>query len=186
VADIAYPAALPSEGRFIDRLNTTWHEKAMYLYMGIVVLHWIEHISQAVQIWLIGMPRPESLGALGLAAPWLVRSEVMHFGFALLMIVGLVILRPGFLGTARVWWNISLGIQAWHFVEHSLLQTQAILGWNFFGAKVPTSIVQLWVPRPELHLVYNALVFIPMIIAAWMHSHPRPEVASRAQCTCAT
>ncbi len=158
----------------------------MWFYMAVVVLHWVEHISQAAQIWIMGMPRPESLGALGLAAPWLVKTEVLHFGYALFMLAGLFLLRPGFVGAARTWWTVSLVIQSWHFIEHSLLQLQAILGFNFFGSQVPASIVQLWVPRPELHLIYNAIVFLPMIIAAWMHSHPKPEVAKQLQCTCGT
>ena len=36
-----------------------------------------------------------------------------------------------------------------------------------FGAKVPTSILQLVFPRVELHLFYNVVVFIPMVIAMW-------------------
>lgn len=182
---IAYPLPV-GRGRFIERLNIDWHERALWLYMAVVGLHWVEHLTQAAQIWLAGMPRPESLGALGLAVPWLVRSEVLHFGYALLMLVGLIILRPGFVGTARTWWTVSLVIQSWHFVEHSALQLQAILGTNFFGGKVPTSFLQLFVPRPELHLIYNAAVFIPMVVAAWIHAHPSPEVAAKVQCTCGT
>ena len=60
---------------------------------------------------------------------------------------------------------------------------QAILGHNFFGRPVPTSIVQLWVPRVELHLFYNTIVFIPMVIAMYYHMFPPP--AERPQCTCA-
>jgi hypothetical protein len=43
-------------------------------------------------------------------------------------------------------------------LEHRSLQTQAILGLNFFGQPLPTSLVQLWVPRVELHLFYNTIV----------------------------
>ena len=114
-----------------------------------------------------------------MAAPWLVRTEVLHVGFVLFMLAGLIILRPGFIGVAKAWWTISLAIQSWHFVGHSLLQIQAAISSNFFGSQVPTSIVQLWVPRPELHLFYNALVFIPMIITAWMHSHPARRLSAR-------
>jgi hypothetical protein len=153
--------------------------------MGIVVLHWMEHLFQAAQIWILELPRPEALGALGYLFPWLVKSEVMHFGYALIMLIGLIVLRPGFQGAARTWWTISLAIQTWHFVEHSLLQIQAIVGSNLFGSPVPTSILQnLGVPRPELHLIYNAVVFIPMVIA--MYVHTRPSSAAGAQCTCAT
>ena len=59
-----------------------------------------------------------------------------------------------------------------------------ILGHNFFGRPVPTSLVQLWVPRVELHLFYNTIVFIPMVIAMYYHMFP-PRGRRRRQCTCA-
>jgi len=179
---LANTAATPRQG-FIEKLNGPWHERALWIYLVVVILHWVEHLFQAAQIWILGMPRPEALGALGLVFPWLVKSEVMHFGYALFMFVGLVLLRPGFHGTAKTWWTLSLGIQGWHLVEHSLLQVQAILGQNLFGSPVPTSILQQFVPRPELHLLYNLAVFVPMVIAMWLHT--RPDQATVNACTCA-
>ncbi|MET0696714.1 MAG: hypothetical protein ABWZ58_04740, partial [Acidimicrobiia bacterium] len=35
-----------------------------------------------------------------------------------------------------------------------------------------TSFLQPFIPRPELHLVYNLIVFIPMIVAMWLHTRP--------------
>ncbi|HKX75538.1 MAG TPA: hypothetical protein VJR05_09125 [Acidimicrobiia bacterium] len=167
----------------VDRLNGEWHERALWIYTGIVVLHWLEHLFQATQIWWLGMPRPEALGALGYVFPWLVKSEVMHFGYALIMLVGLFLLRPGFAGPSRGWWTASLAIQIWHFIEHSTLQIQAIVGANMFGSPVPTSFLQVFFPRPELHLVYNAAVFIPMVVAMWLHT--RPTATEGVTCTCA-
>ena len=168
----------------LEKLNGQWHERALWIYLFIVVIHWVEHLFQAAQIWILGMPRPEALGALGYLFPWLVKSEVMHFTYAVLMFIGLVLLRPGFRGAAKGWWTASLVIQGWHLVEHSLLQFQAIAGQNLFGSPVPTSILQQFVPRPELHLLYNLAVFIPMIVAMWLHT--RPSQASANGCTCAT
>ena len=113
---------------FVERLNGQWHERALWVYLAVVILHWVEHLFQAAQIWILGMPRPEALGALGYVFPWLVKSEVMHFAYALFMLVGLVLLRPGFRGAARGWWTASLAIQAWHLVEHTTLQLQAVAG----------------------------------------------------------
>lgn len=169
---------------FIDKLNGQWHERALWAYLLIVIIHWVEHLFQAAQIWILGLPRPEALGALGFVFPWLVKSEVMHWTYAALMFGGLVLLRPGFHGAARAWWTASLAIQTWHLFEHTLLQLQAIAGQNLFGSPVPTSIAQQWVPRPELHLLYNLAVFIPMIVAMWLHT--RPNQAHVNQCTCAT
>jgi len=43
--------------------------------------------------------------------------------------------------------------------------------------------VQLVVPRVELHLFYNTIVFIPMTVAMYHHMFPPPS-ASRLKCTC--
>ena len=147
-----------------------------------MLLHWLEHIAQAYQVYVMDLPVSESLGVLGWFAPWLVTSETLHFGYALVMLSALILLAPGFGGRARIWWMISLGIQGWHFVEHALLQLQAMLGVDFFGGVVPTSVVQQWVPRVELHLLYNGLVFVPMVVAMVLHAY-LPNEPGR-ECTC--
>ena len=171
---------------WIDTLNGSRHELALRSFMVIVLAHWAEHLLQAVQIYVLGWPVPESRGALGYFFPWLVRSEVMHYGYALVMLAGLWLLRPGFVGTLdRRWWTIALAIQFFHHIEHALLQGQALLGHNLFGMPVPTSLAQLWVPRVELHLFYNTIVFVPMVVAMYHHMFPPAADANRSQCTCA-
>ena len=172
-------------GRLLDRLNTEWHERALQLFMVIVLAHWAEHLVQAYQIYVLGWPIPKSLGVLGLVYPWLVKSEVLHYGYALVMLVGIWLLRPGFVGKSLVWWNIALGIQFWHHIEHFLLQMQSLTGYFLFDSPVPTSIVQLFVRRVELHLIYNTLVFIPMIIGMYYHMFPPLGEKIKASCTCA-
>jgi hypothetical protein len=166
-------------------LNTTGHERALQLFLVVVLAHWAEHLAQAFQIWVLKWPVPESRGVLGLWYPWLVKSEVLHYGYALVMLIGLWLLWPGFTGTARPWWAASLGIQFWHHIEHGLLQWQALTGHNLFHSPVPTSIAQLWIPRVELHLIYNSLVFIPMMIAMYHHMFPPQEEVAGMRCSCA-
>jgi hypothetical protein len=169
---------------FRERLNGPRHEFALRLFLVIVLAHWAEHLLQAFQIYALGWPVPESRGMLGYYFPWLIKSEALHYGYAIVMLAGLWLLRPGFTGvTDRKWWTIALAIQFFHHFEHALLQTQAILGRNLFGLPVPTSIAQLWVPRVELHLFYNTVVFIPMVLAMYYHIFP-PEPVTQ-QCTCA-
>jgi len=38
----------------------------------IVLARWAEHVVQAIQIWVLGWPVPESRGVLGGWFPWLV------------------------------------------------------------------------------------------------------------------
>jgi hypothetical protein len=170
---------------FLARLNGERHETALRVFVAIVLAHWGEHLLQAFQIYVLGWPVPEARGLVGYFFPVLVSSETLHYGYALVMLVGLWMLRPGFIGIEdRRWWTIALSIQFFHHVEHLLLQTQYLLGHNLFGRPVPTSLVQLWVPRVELHLFYNTVVFIPMVVAMYFHMFP-PADTERSQCTCA-
>jgi hypothetical protein len=180
---VAAVAPANESGSLLHRLNTRWHERALWIFMAIVVLHWVEHLVQAYQIWVLHHARPDSRGFLGQLFPWLVTSEALHFGFAVVMFAGLLLLRPGFKGQARTWWTAALLIQTWHLVEHTLLQIQSATGTFFFGGTVPTSVAQIWIPRVELHLFYNAVVFIPMVVAMWLHT--RPAQADQLDCTCA-
>ena len=168
-----------------QRLNTVWHERAMKVFMFVVLAHWAEHLAQAFQIYALGWPAPQARGVLGLWYPWLVKTEVLHYGYALVMLIGLWLLRPGFVGLARTWWTVALAIQFWHHIEHALLQGQALVGRNLFNSPVPTSIAQLWIPRVELHLIYNTIVFIPMVIAMYHHLFPPQADYVQMRCTCA-
>ena len=178
------PAASPSRW-LVARLNGPWHRIAMWTFLAVVLAHWAEHLVQAYQVWAMGMPRPHALGVLGMAFPWLVHSEWLHYGYALVMLAGLLLLRPGMAGRALAWWTAALAIQFWHHLEHALLLGQALTGRNLAGAAVPTSLLQLVFPRMELHLFYNAVVFAPMVVAMVYHLRPSPEEARRVTCGCA-
>lgn len=170
---------------FINLVNTNKHELALRIYAFIVLAHWAEHLVQAFQIFALKWPRPEARGVLGLWFPWLVSSELMHYLYALFMLIGLWILRKGFVGRSYKWWMASFAIQFWHHIEHFLLQVQAIMHTNFWGSPVPVSVLQLFYPRVELHLFYNTIVFIPMAIAMYMHLFPTKEEEARHLCSCA-
>lgn len=171
---------------FHQKLNSVWHKRALNLFMLIVLAHWAEHLAQSYQIHVLGWTRPQSNGVLGLFFPWLVSSEVLHYGYAIVMLVGIWMLRAGFTGTSRKWWTIALVIQFWHHIEHFVLQWQALTHHYWFNSPVPTSFLQVLFPkfRAEIHLFYNAVVFIPMIIGMYYHVFP-PKGEETAACTCA-
>jgi hypothetical protein len=100
------------------------------------------------------------------------------------MLAGLLILLPGFTGAGRAWWITALAIQFWHHVEHLLLFIQAQAGTPFFGQDVPTSVAQLVIPRVELHLFYNAVVFVPMVIGMVLHRRRTTENLRLTCCSC--
>ncbi len=84
---------------------------------------------------------------------------------------------------ARALGSVALRLRADH-IEHALLQGQVIAGHALFGAAQPTSIIQLFIPRLELHLVYNTLVFVPMMIGMYYHLFPSAPEAARTRCSC--
>jgi hypothetical protein len=169
----------------IAQLNDRHHRAALNVFMVIVLAHWAEHLVQAYQIWVLNWPRPKARGVLGEWFPWLVTSEWLHYGYAIVMLIALFLLRPGFVGRARTWWTVALAIQFWHHIEHLLLLIQAQTGHHFFGKPVPTSILQLAFPRVELHLFYNSIVFIPMMIAMALHLRPNEPEQQAMKCGCA-
>jgi hypothetical protein len=174
----------PSRGFSVAAINGRYHRVALTAFMVIVVAHWAEHLVQAYQVWVLDRPRPAARGVLGQFFPWLVTSEWLHYGYAIVMLVGLFLLRPGFAGRARTWWTVALVIQFWHHIEHLLLLIQAQTHTFFFGAAVPTSVAQLVVPRVELHLFYNSIVFIPMVVAVYLHLRPNERELQASSCSC--
>lgn len=138
------------------------------LVVFLVISHWAEHVVQAVQIYGLGWAKPDALGVLGLWLPSLVRSEWLHWVYNLAVLVGLVLLLPGYVGRARTWWKAALLLQTWHFGEHALLLAQVSTAKHLFGAEVPTSVVQLLIPRVELHLLYNGVVTIFLLVGAFL------------------
>lgn len=182
---LSTPSSPARGGAFLRRLNGPLHRPALWVFMAVVLAHWVEHLFQAWQIWVMGMPRHHALGALGMVWPWLVHSEWLHYGYALVMLVGLLALWPGMTGRARTWWGVALALQAWHHLEHALLLSQVLGGWRLGGGPAPSSLVQLVMPRVELHLFYNSIVFVPMVVGMAYHLWPSPSEAARMTCSCA-
>jgi hypothetical protein len=170
---------------FFERINGEWHKPGLQVFTLIVLGHWAEHLAQAAQIYILHWPRPEANGVLGLWYPWLIKSEALHYGYAVVMLIGIWLLRKGFEGRSHTWWTIAFWIQFWHHIEHGLLQGQVIFGHNLFNSPVPTSIIQLWIPRVELHLFYNSVVFVPMVIAMYYHMFPPEGEEPSHKCACA-
>jgi len=153
------------------------------IFAGLMVAHWAEHLVQAYQVYVLGYERHHALGVLGPLSPWLMHTEWLHFAYAAFTFLGLWLLRRAFDDPARIWWNSAMVIQAWHLFEHTLLFAQAQGGFLLWGAKEPTSVLQLFFPRIELHLFYNSVVTVPIVVAMlmyWRKLAPQPARAAAA------
>jgi hypothetical protein len=139
----------------------------MKIFGLVMIAHWLEHIFQAYQVYVLHMNRECALGMLGMKYPWLIRTESLHFGFAVLTTVGIV--WAGWQYFDAPWamkaWAIGFLASVWHLFEHLLLFIQAVSHHYFFGATQPMSLIQLIVPRIELHLFYNSVVTILLLLA---------------------
>lgn len=166
-------------------LNGKYHRAALAAFAVVVVAHWAEHLVQAFQIYGLGWKPAAARGVLGIPFPKLISSEWLHYGYAIVMLIALFALRKGFAGRSRQWWNLALGLQFWHHIEHLLLLIQAQTGWRLGGGTAPSSIIQLFIPRVELHLFYNTIVTIPMIIAMIVHRRASVAEQKLTGCTCA-
>ena len=131
----------------------------------ISILHFIEHVAQIIEVYVLHIPREKALGILGLFYPWLMRSETLHYALALYMLVAIWIFRHRFRNNG--YWQAALITQTWHHWEHLLLVIQATTGYYLFGQRVPTSVGQLFFPKIELHFFYNLVVFSLMMLAIW-------------------
>ncbi|WP_324281565.1 hypothetical protein VKI21_06795 [Cyanobacterium aponinum UTEX 3222] len=85
----------------------------------------------------------------------LVKSEWLHFSLALFFLVGM----------AFFWWRSTLLAFAFvlglfHYFEHLSLLKQAMTHQYWFGATKPMTYFELFIPRIELHFIYNVVITI--------------------------
>ena len=136
------------------------------IFLLVIYLHLIEHIFQMIELYIFNWERPMCLGLLGFYIPQLIHSEYLHYGHALFMLIGIYYLTKYMYNKDSLWWmRLTLGLAFYHHFEHLLLLIQSITHIYLFNKLVPTSFGQLFVPRIELHFIYNLLVGIPMMIA---------------------
>jgi hypothetical protein len=138
------------------------------LFNIIILSHLAEHIAQMLQLYLLHMPRTEALGLLGLWRPYLVRSEWLHYGHALFMLLGIYPMMRW-----NRWLYLTFVLAFLHHLEHAQLLLQAIAHSYLFGASKPVTFPELFIPRIELHFLYNIIVAVPMFIGLkqWHTQH---------------
>ena len=178
MSDVVTTVIQRRQPRWFQLLNGQYHAPALWIFMLVIVAHWLEHVLQIYQIYGLGWAPAAAGGLLGVIYPQLVESEILHFVYDFIQWGGIILLRPGFQGRARTLWTIAMVIQTWHYIEHVLLMGQYLTGNYLFGAAQQISIGQLWFPRAELHFFYNLFVFVPMVIA--IHYYLKPQIESLA------
>ena len=154
------------------------HNRLLAMYMFIVLFHFIEHVLQIIQFFFLDYSRAEAGGLLGEQFPGLLTNETLHFSYNFILFLGLVMLYRGMSSSAQLWWLVALMLQGWHLFEHTILQFQWLTGWYWFGADRQTSVLENFIPRIELHFMYNTIVTIPIVIAVLIHIYQRYRLGS--------
>lgn len=80
----------------------------------------------------------------GWPSPWLVTPEWLHYLYAIVLLAGLIVLRPGFTGRSRTWWDVALAIQVWHHFEHALLLGQPSSASTCSARRCPPASSSWW------------------------------------------
>lgn len=152
--------------------NSRWHEPVFLVFIIVTYFHWLEHLIQVYQVYILDIPRSIAGGVLGYFLPELLENETLHFTYNLFWIAGLLLLYPGLSGRAAWWGKVAVILQGLHFFEHVLLQVQWVTGYYLFNSAWPTSIGQQVFMRIELHFWYTFIAFVPTMLAFYYHFYP--------------
>lgn len=142
-AHLTHQSVTPMSSAPEEMSGRSKHGKLLISFLVLCAAHLCEHAAQAVQVYGLGWELHQSRGILGHLYPWLVHSEILHWGYAAVMLAGLWHFRNHWSGAARSAWRVAAWVQTWHFFEHCLLFYQAVVGENFFNAPQPISMIQL-------------------------------------------
>ncbi|AUC61804.1 hypothetical protein AA637_11890 [Cyanobacterium sp. HL-69] len=125
----------------------------------VIWFHLFEHFTQIIQVYILGWERSQSLGIIGLLFPILIRSEILHYLFSLFNVIF-------FLPLARqnTYYYTATILAILHHNEHFGLLLQSIFKEYWFGGNKPMTFLEQFIPRIELHFIYNLIVLSPIIV----------------------
>lgn len=135
---------------------------ALYVALALTQTgHVGEHVAQVTQLRVLGLSGEHAHGVFGaLDVEW------VHFVWNAWVLVAVALLLVPF--RANPWLWLTLPLAAWHLVEHVVLLV-AYLGTGVVGS--PGLLAMggslgggLPLARPELHLVYNLVETLPLLV----------------------
>jgi hypothetical protein len=149
------------------------------LFYAVVVTqggHCVEHISQMVQIHVLGLSGPAASGIFGAFD-----VEWVHFVWNtyVILAVGLLLTRYG----DNRWLWLTAVLAGWHEIEHAYIFS-VYLQTGLSGT--PGLLSQggaLWgglpITRPDLHFLYNAIESAPLFMAFFKQVQREPRRVRR-------
>lgn len=143
-----------------------------YVLVVTQTVHFLEHVSQMIEIHVLGLSGPNARGIIStLDVEW------VHFVWNMWVLIGLIVLLARFKGNGWLW--LALPFTGWHAIEHAFIFS-GYLSTGISG--IPGLLSQggaLWgglpVTRPDLHFIYNLVETAPLLLgfgAQVQHSDP--------------
>ena len=123
--------------------------------------HYIEHVSQMVQIHGFDRAGAEAHGVVGV-----LDIEAVHFGWNTFVFLALVVLVTRFRRNPWLW--AAAGVATWHQAEHSFTffvyatTGKLMPGLLEMGGRIAGGLP---IMGPNLHFIYNTLETMPLIAA---------------------
>ncbi|MDP8974037.1 MAG: cyclic nucleotide-binding domain-containing protein [Actinomycetota bacterium] len=149
-------------------LEITWtyrHFHWLALFYVLVVTqggHFLEHLTQMVQIHVLDLSGAEARGVFGqLDIEW------VHFGWNTWVLLATLVLLFRYRRNAWLW--ATFVFAGWHEIEHAYLLSQYLAtghpghpGLLSMGGVVGNGLP---LKRPDLHFLYNLVETVPMVVA---------------------
>jgi hypothetical protein len=167
------PADAPKEREsIVQMLRGRNSKRYFFIFLGtaiaIQIAHDAEHVVQALQVFVLGTPRPAAGGLLGTFFDF----PIVHFTYnfvyfgALLFAVAWAYGLGGFQKLDRIgMWLliITAGVQTYHAAEHVIQITQEAAT----GTQRPPGFIGLFQDNIIVHLLLNTIVWVLPAIAMW-------------------
>jgi|1186.fasta_scaffold62536_2 hypothetical protein len=151
----------------------------MFWFLAIVVAvqggHVVEHVIQIVQVYVLGVPEDEALGALGYLLQLNGTEEWLHLGFNSLYLTSLYVLilplwriTPAGLPMRlfATFLACSVWVETWHMVEHGVIISHVIANGGCPCPGIGDAALNL--SDTILHFFYNAVAYVG-VVAVFLH-----------------
>jgi hypothetical protein len=149
-----------------DVVVATWRTAGAWLALYFVLAltqtgHVMEHVVQVTQLRILGLSGEHAHGVFGA-----LDIEWVHFVWNAWVMVAVVALLLG--RQRNLWLWIAAPLAAWHLLEHTVLivlylvtGTEGSPGLLAVGGLLANGVP---LARPDLHLVYNLVETLPLLI----------------------
>ena len=149
-----------------DVVVATWRTAGAWLALYFVLAltqtgHVMEHVAQVTQLRILGLSGEHAHGVFGA-----LDIEWVHFVWNAWVMVAVVALLLG--RQRNLWLWIAAPLAAWHLLEHTVLivlylvtGTEGSPGLLAVGGLLANGVP---LARPDLHLVYNLVETLPLLI----------------------